>query len=64
MIIASAIGLYLLTGLLFAIAFVAAGIHRVDVNARGSGVVFRITMGPGSIVLWPLLMVRWLRTRS
>lgn len=64
MIIATALGFYLLAGLLFAVVFVVAGIHRLDTNARGSGVLFRIMMLPGTIALWPLLMVRWLGTRS
>lgn len=57
--LAVALGLYALFGAFFALAFVTFGVQRVDPNAKGSGVVFRLLIFPGSIALWPLLLKRW-----
>ena len=52
---------YVLVGALFAIAFVAVGVSRIDPAARGAGVAFRIAILPGSAAFWPLLLSRWVR---
>jgi hypothetical protein len=54
-------GFYLGVGLLFAIAFVAFGIARVDSASRGASIGFRLVVLPGVTLLWPLLAWRWLR---
>ena len=54
---------YALVGLLFGIAFVSAGIQRVDHAAAGSGIGFRLLVLPGSAALWPLLLARWMGAR-
>lgn len=59
--ILAAIGLYLLAGALFALAFVAVGLTRIDPAAKGSHVGVRLLLLPGSAALWPVLLVRWLR---
>ncbi len=56
-----AVGAYAALGLLFAVAFVARGIERVDPGAHGSGWGFRLIVLPGVIVFWPPLLSRWLR---
>ena len=48
-------------GLVFAAAFVARGIHRVDPVAAGAPLGFRLIVVPGVAALWPLLVVRWAR---
>ena len=53
--------LYLLIGLLFAIAFVTIGVPRVDPTARGAGAGFRLLILPGSVALWPVLLRKWWR---
>jgi hypothetical protein len=53
--------LYFGLGLLFAIAFATAGVKRLDANANGSGVAFRLLILPGSAAFWPLLLRRWIR---
>ena len=53
--------LYFSIGLLFAVAFVTTGVNRLDPNAKGSGVVFRLLILPGSAAFWPLLLRRWIR---
>lgn len=52
---------YAAIGLAFAILFVTIGIHRVDEQARGSSIGFRLIVVPGVAALWPLLLVRWVR---
>jgi hypothetical protein len=53
--------LYFGLGLLFAVAFVPTGVKRLDPNAKGSGVTFRLLILPGSAAFWPLLLHRWIR---
>mgnify|MGYP005850131879 CR=1 FL=1 len=52
---------YLAAGLVFAVLFVTFGVHRVDEQAKGSGVGFRLIILPGVAALWPLLLARWVR---
>ena len=56
-----ALFLYTAVGAVFAVAFVTAGVQRVDPDAKGSGMVFRLLILPGSAALWPLLLRRWIR---
>ena len=56
-----AVFLYTAVGAVFAVAFVTAGVQRVDPDAKGSGMVFRLLILPGSAALWPLLLRRWIR---
>lgn len=53
--------LYFFLGFLFSVAFVTTGVKRLDPNAEGSGVVFRLLIFPGSAAFWPLLLRRWIR---
>lgn len=53
--------IYLLCGLVFAVAFVARGVVRVDQAARRTSLSFRLILLPGSAALWPLLLILWLR---
>jgi hypothetical protein len=52
---------YFSLGFLFAVAFVTTGVSRLDPNAKGSGVLFRLLILPGSAAFWPLLLRRWIR---
>jgi hypothetical protein len=54
-----ALGAYLAAGFLFAVAFQAVGLRRLDPAARGAGWVFRLLVTPGVIALWPVLLRRW-----
>ena len=58
------LGVYLGVGLVFAIAFVSIGVSRIDPDARGAGVRFRLLILPGSVVLWPYLLSRWAGGRT
>jgi hypothetical protein len=50
--------LYGIAGLFFAIAFATTGVKRIDSQAIGSGVAFRVLIFPASAALWPLLLRR------
>lgn len=58
--ILNAAALYAAAGGLFALAFLALGLPRIDNGAKGAGMVFRLVILPGLIALWPLMMIRWL----
>jgi hypothetical protein len=57
-----ALALYGLAGAVFAAVFVTAGIDRVDPVAQHAPVSFRLIVIPGVAALWPLLLVRWIRS--
>ncbi len=52
---------YFAVGFLFAVVFVATGVKRIDPNAGGSGIGFRLLILPGSAAFWPLFLYRWIR---
>jgi len=56
-----ALSLYVVLGVAFAVAFVCVGVKRIDSQAIGTGVGFRILIFPGSVAFWPLLLRRWAR---
>src|SRR5262245_66668656 len=58
-LLVGALYLYSVAGLVFAIAFVTTGVKRIDSQAIGSGVGFRVLIFRGSAALWPLLLRRW-----
>ncbi len=47
-------------GVLFAVAFVTIGAGRLDPNAVGGPIGFRLLILPGAAALWPYLAIRWL----
>jgi hypothetical protein len=55
-----ALGAYAALGAVFAIAFLARGIERLDPGAHASGWGFRLIVLPGVVAFWPLLLRRWL----
>jgi len=56
-----ALAVYGLAGVVFAAAFVTAGIQRVDPVAEHAPLSFRLIVIPGAAALWPLLLTRWIR---
>ena len=52
---------YVVFGGVFGIAFVLAGVQRVDANADNAGIGFRAIVLPGVAALWPWLLYRWIR---
>ena len=54
-----ALYVYTALGVAFALAFVTVGVKRIDSQAIGSSVGFRVLIFPGSVAFWPLLLRRW-----
>ncbi len=52
--------IYLVPGLLVGVGFVLLGVNRVDEVAADSSWVFRLTILPGCVGLWPLVLVQWI----
>ena len=59
-LLVDALYLYCAAGSFFAIAFVTSGVKRIDSQAIGSGIGFRVLIFPGAAALWPLLLRRWI----
>ncbi len=56
----TALTVYLLIGVVVAIALVARGVQRIDPAAREGSLGFRLAIFPGCVALWPWLLRRWL----
>jgi hypothetical protein len=52
---------YASLGLMFAVPFVWLGVQRLDSEAQGSGIGFRLLILPGVAAFWPLFAYRWRR---
>lgn len=50
------IGLYLSLGIIFSFIFLLFLIENVDEGAKGSSWKFKMTVLPGCIVFWPVVM--------
>ena len=51
--------IYLGCGFIFAIPFVIKGVGKIDEGAHGATWGFRLIIIPATIVLWPLLLKKW-----
>lgn len=49
---------YAVLGVLFALAFVSVGVSKIDPEAQGTKLGFRLIIIPGVIAFWPLLLKR------
>ena len=49
---------YASLGLVFAVPFVCLGLQRLDSEAQGSGVGFRLLILPGVAAFWPMFLYR------
>jgi hypothetical protein len=54
-------GLYLVLGVITAVAFVSLGVTQVQPYSMTLGA--RILLLPGATALWPYVLVRWLKSR-
>jgi fatty acid desaturase len=52
--------IYAMIGVGVAAVFLLFGVDRIDQSARGS-IFFRPLIAPGVVLLWPLVLVRWLQ---
>ena len=59
--IVMALGLYVAVGIVFAIFFVTLGVARVDPAARGAPWGFRLIILPGTVALWPIMLLKFIR---
>ncbi|HET6544834.1 MAG TPA: hypothetical protein VFG46_30320 [Chryseolinea sp.] len=62
MLILYALIVYLLGGILFALLFITRLIHKVDEGSIGAPWSFRLIIFPGCVILWPLLLMKYLTT--
>jgi len=53
--------IYLLVGVLFVIPFLMKGLNKIDEEAHGSTIGFKIIIIPGVIVFWPVLLSKWIK---
>ena len=53
------LAVYASFGLVFAVPFVWLGVQRLDSEAHGSGIGFRLLILPGVAVFWPMFAYRW-----
>ncbi len=58
----SIIGIYVIVGAIFSILFLWKGIVRVDKDAEGTGILFRLILVPGLLVFWPLFLIKWYKS--
>ena len=59
-LIVGALAVYGGLGVLFAAAFVARGVQRIDESADGASWGFRLLIAPGAAAFWPYLLRRWI----
>ena len=52
--------IYAAAGVVFALAFLAFGLKRIDNGAKDTSLAFRLIVLPGLIALWPLMLIRWI----
>jgi hypothetical protein len=62
--IVTALAVYFGIGAVFSLAFVIAGVARIDPAARGMPLPARLLVAPGAAALWPLLLAKWLARRG
>ena len=60
-VVVGAMYAYACAGVLFAGCFVLLGVQKVDGQAHGAGIGFRLLIFPGAVAFWPLLLKRWIR---
>lgn len=57
-LLVTALGVYALVGVVFALVFVTVGARRIDPDAAGMPLRARVIIFPGAAGLWPLLLVK------
>jgi len=61
-IVISILGLYVMVGVVFAVAFIVFGVTQVQPAPVTFGA--RLLILPGAAALWPFLLGRWLKARN
>ncbi len=57
------LGIYVLAGVLFGLYFIFGGAVRLDPLLRNSKKRVRILLIPGCIAVWPLLLLKLIKTK-
>ncbi len=57
-------GVYLIIGVIAAIAIHAVFLPKMDSRTEGAGVFFRLLITPGLVLLWPIMLLKALRPNS
>jgi len=55
------VGIYLICGFVFALAFVFKGAQVIDETAENATLGFKIMIIPASMVFWPMLLIKWIK---
>jgi hypothetical protein len=58
------IAAYLIAGFVFALFFIAKGVAVIDESAKDAGWGFRLIIIPGTMLLWPVLWMKWYRMKT
>jgi hypothetical protein len=58
------LALYVAVGAVTAVAFVTLGLSRVLPNPIPATLGARILLFPGSVALWPYILIRWSKARG
>ena len=53
---------YLSIGAVFSVAFVLAGMRRVDAVSQEAGLGFKLLTLPGAALLWPIMLMKWAKS--
>ncbi|PHS27858.1 MAG: hypothetical protein COA84_03630 [Robiginitomaculum sp.] len=59
--LASALGFYLVLGVLYGLYFISFAAGAMVPAARGAGLGFRLMILPGAIMFWPVLLARLIK---
>jgi hypothetical protein len=59
-----AFGLYLVIGLVTALAFVGIGLPNVLPHGMTASIAARLLFIPGAAALWPYVLIRWMQARG
>ena len=62
--IPTVVALWLAVGTFVAAPFLVFAVGGVVDGAKGSSAAFRLMMLPGAALLWPLLLRRWITSRT
>ncbi|MEO9971247.1 MAG: hypothetical protein ABJG15_15730 [Hyphomonadaceae bacterium] len=63
-VLVTGLGLYFLIGVVFAVLFVSLGVQKIDPAARGMPIRARLIILPGTMLLWPLMLVKWMTQKE
>lgn len=62
-LLAALIKSWLVLGVLLAVPLVVWGLPAIDARARGASLGFRLLVFPGVVLLWPVVLWRYLARR-